>query len=335
MVFLAMLGLMASGIMLSNHVFAFLDIHGGMSFARLLHMAASYWGFVLMSLHLGLHWGMFTGLARKALRLKSPSPARKFLLPVVAAAIAAYGLFAFVQRGLPTYMLVRTQFVFSGFQRAALLFYLDYLAMMGTFICLGHYLSKLLQRAAKGRGTGTNAGDAACSQDNKTTTIIQEVIHHEKEHWKRIGPVPTPLAVVGAMVDGKPNWLLAGHVGIIGHDHVMVSLASAHYTNKGIKASKKLSINIVDEALLPRADRSGCISGGKEDKSTLFDYVLDDAGVPMIQQAPVTMVCSVEDVLQHQGLRELYLHHRRHLCRGKRAERGGQGRLPRPQAGAF
>ena len=31
---------------------------------------------------------------------------------------------------------------------------------------------------------------------------------------------PTPLVVVGAMVDGKPNWLLVGHLGIIGHDHV-------------------------------------------------------------------------------------------------------------------
>lgn len=33
----AMLGLMGSGVMLSNHVFAFLPISGGMSFARLLH----------------------------------------------------------------------------------------------------------------------------------------------------------------------------------------------------------------------------------------------------------------------------------------------------------
>ena len=49
---------------------------------------------------------------------------------------------------------------------------------------------------------------------------------------------PTPLVVVGTMVDGRPNWLLAGHVGIIGHDHVMVSLAVAHYTNKGIRESK-------------------------------------------------------------------------------------------------
>lgn len=57
LLFLAMLGMMVSGIMLSNHVFDFLHLHGGMSFARILHMAASYWGFVLMALHLGLHWG--------------------------------------------------------------------------------------------------------------------------------------------------------------------------------------------------------------------------------------------------------------------------------------
>ncbi|HJC46881.1 MAG TPA: flavin reductase family protein [Candidatus Lachnoclostridium pullistercoris] len=112
---------------------------------------------------------------------------------------------------------------------------------------------------------------------------------------------PTPLVVVGTMVDGKPNWLLVGHLGIIGHDHVMISLASAHYTNKGIKESKKLSINIVDEALLARADRSGCVSGSKEDKSKLFEYVVDDAGVPMIAQAPVTMVCSVEDIYETKG----------------------------------
>lgn len=112
---------------------------------------------------------------------------------------------------------------------------------------------------------------------------------------------PTPLVVVGAMVNGKPNWLLVGHLGIIGHDHVMVSLAAAHYTNQGIKENKKLSINIVDEALLAKADRSGCVSGSKEDKSTLFDYMVDDAGVPMITQAPVTMVCSVEDIYETKG----------------------------------
>ena len=43
---------------------------------------------------------------------------------------------------------------------------------------------------------------------------------------------PTPLVVVGAMVDGKPNWTLVGHLGIIGHDRVMVSMATPHYSNR-------------------------------------------------------------------------------------------------------
>ena len=112
---------------------------------------------------------------------------------------------------------------------------------------------------------------------------------------------PTPLVVVGAMVNGKPNWILVGHLGILGHDRVMVSLASAHYTNAGIKQAKKLSINIVDEALLPLADRAGCISGRDADKSALFDCVQNKDGVPMIANAPVTMVCSLDDVYPTEG----------------------------------
>lgn len=144
LVFLAMIGLMVSGIMLSNHVFSFLNIHGGMSFARLTHMAASHWGFVLMALHLGLHWGMFLGMARKALKLQHPSRVRKILLPVLGAGIAIYGLIVFVQRDLLTYMLLQTQFVFLDFGESIPLFYLDYLAMMGTFVFLAYYISALL-----------------------------------------------------------------------------------------------------------------------------------------------------------------------------------------------
>ena len=123
----------------------------------------------------------------------------------------------------------------------------------------------------------------------------------KKQIGNALALYPTPLVVVGAMVDGKPNWLLVGHLGIIGHDHVMVSQAAAHYTNRGIKERKKLSINIVDEGLLAKADRSGCVSGTKEDKSSLFEFTLDEAGVPMITDAPVTMVCSVEDIYHTPG----------------------------------
>ena len=146
LVFLAMIGLMVSGIMLSSHVFAFLDIHGGMSFARLLHMAASHWGFVLMALHLGMHWGMFMGLVKKALHLKQLSRVRKIMLPVLGFGIAIYGLIVFVRRDLLTYMLLRTQFVFLDFGESILFFYMEYVAMMGTFILLAYYISMLLRK---------------------------------------------------------------------------------------------------------------------------------------------------------------------------------------------
>ncbi len=143
LLFLSMLGLMVSGILLSNHVFAFLDLHGGLPFARLLHMAASHWGFVLMALHLGMHWGLFVGLAKKALRLRQPARIRRVLLPIIGGGIAAYGLTALIRRDLLTYMLVRTQFVFLDFGEPIPLFYLDYLAIMGTFVFLAYYGMKL------------------------------------------------------------------------------------------------------------------------------------------------------------------------------------------------
>lgn len=50
---------------------------------------------------------------------------------------------------------------------------------------------------------------------------------------------PKPLTVVGAEVEGKVNWLVVGHTGIIGHDRILVSMSKSHYTNQGIKDSKK------------------------------------------------------------------------------------------------
>lgn len=123
----------------------------------------------------------------------------------------------------------------------------------------------------------------------------------KKDIGKSLALYPTPLVVVGAVVEGKPNWLLVGHLGIMGHDHIMMSLANAHYTNKGIKESGKLAVAIVDEKMLAKADYVGCVSGLKENKSEIFTYHLSKAGVPIIDEAPVVMECSVEDIYNTQG----------------------------------
>lgn len=142
LVFLAMVGLMVSGVMLSREVFAFLPISGGMSFARLLHLGASHWGFVLMALHLGLHWKIVLGQFQQG--KKGKRPARIAVLAVLGAGVAVCGLSAFVRRQLPSYLFLQTQFAFFDFSEPVILFYLDYLAIMGLFIWLAHYFTKLL-----------------------------------------------------------------------------------------------------------------------------------------------------------------------------------------------
>lgn len=112
---------------------------------------------------------------------------------------------------------------------------------------------------------------------------------------------PTPVVVVGAMNEEKPTWTLVAHVGIIGHDKILVSLASAHFINEYIKAGNKLSVNIVDEGMLPETDYVGSVSGAKVDKSAAFEYELGEAGTPVIKKAPLTMECSVVDVYNTHG----------------------------------
>lgn len=142
----AMLGLIVSGVILSSKVFAFLQIRGHMAFARRLHMAASYWGFLLMTAHLGLHWGMLLGMVQKAGKTKLPGRPASHWLTLLGVLVAAYGVAAMVKRDMATYLFLRAEFVFLDFSESKLLFYLDYLAIMGTFIFLSHFAAKLLRK---------------------------------------------------------------------------------------------------------------------------------------------------------------------------------------------
>lgn len=131
-----------SGITMSNHVFSFLDIRGHTGAARLIHIIASYWGFILMSVHIGMHWKMISGIIKKHSGLTCRSDATKAAVRIVSALIAAYGVFAFCKRNFLTYMLGRTHFVFFDFSEPAVLFYADYLAITATCIYLTYHALK-------------------------------------------------------------------------------------------------------------------------------------------------------------------------------------------------
>lgn len=122
---------------------------------------------------------------------------------------------------------------------------------------------------------------------------------------KNIGNIlalyPKPMTVVGAYVDGKVNWLVVGHTGIIGHNRILVSMSNKHYTNQGIKEAKKLSINLVSREMLPKADYVGSVSGHDVDKSEVFDYHIGENGTPIIEASPLTMECDVVDIQESES----------------------------------
>ena len=129
-VIVCVLFLMVSGVMLSTHVFAWLGIESGASFARTAHLLASHWYLVLVSLHIGLHLSMFI---------------RGKVATGVMSALAIYGIYAFAIRGLWKYMFLQQPFFFFDAERGYALFFADYIAIVVLFAVAVHYVAKLVK----------------------------------------------------------------------------------------------------------------------------------------------------------------------------------------------
>lgn len=148
LVLLCMLGSMLSGIWMSRYVFDFLPTQGRMGLARAAHLCCAYWGFILLSAHLGLHWGTMLGAVRKAAGNRKPSARRTAVLRVLTAGISSCGVYAFIRHHISDYLFLRSHFVFFDYEQPPVLYFLDLLAMMGLWMALAYYLGRALQGRA-------------------------------------------------------------------------------------------------------------------------------------------------------------------------------------------
>ena len=140
MLFVCMLGLMISGIMFSRKVLFFLNLGGGGMFNRRLHMLSASWGFVFISAHIGMHWGMFTSM----MKLKNiKAVILRILINILGILIALYGIFSFIKRRLYEKMFLLIDYAFFDYDEPIILFFLDYLAIMGAFVFITYYSQKL------------------------------------------------------------------------------------------------------------------------------------------------------------------------------------------------
>lgn len=118
--------LLISSVLMSRALDLYVD--EGMSFARTAHLLSSYWGYVIMSFHIGLHWKKF---------------------PLWLLAPMAYGVYAFIQRQIGEYMSLSSEFVFFDFDEPIGYFFLDYIAVMLLFAGLGCAVMSLCRKWGK------------------------------------------------------------------------------------------------------------------------------------------------------------------------------------------
>ncbi|MCT4613742.1 MAG: flavin reductase family protein [Marinifilaceae bacterium] len=138
--------------------------------------------------------------------------------------------------------------------------------------------------------------------ENKQLEKQSQTIDFSKGELKNIGKkfsfIPTPVVVAGTKVDNKINWITFSNVGYMGMKNIFVGSQKRHYSNIGIKENMTISINMVTESILDKADYVGMVSGKEVDKSKVFDHFSGDLiGAPMIKNAPIAMECKVVKIL--------------------------------------
>ena len=120
-----------SGIIMSE-TFPALNIESLTSFARTAHLSGSYLCFVLMALHVGLHWGMIAG------KIKSSWP----VIPAII--ISGWGLYAFLNADIFSYITLRNQFAFIDYEKNFSLVLLDNISMFAFWTLTGYQTTRIL-----------------------------------------------------------------------------------------------------------------------------------------------------------------------------------------------
>ena len=124
---------------------------------RRLHMISTVWTFLLISFHLGLHWQIFIGMAKK---IAKPSVKAalilKWVFRAVALTICICGIVSFVGRRLWNEMFLLVEFKFMDYSESPVKFFAEHLAVLGLFTAIGHYVKSGLQRLTSHEPEKTN-----------------------------------------------------------------------------------------------------------------------------------------------------------------------------------
>ena len=130
-----------SGMMMSRYATPFMSGLLTSSVVRQGHLALSHWSFVLMGVHLGLHFGIITGKLKKS--------KIRIALGAVMSVITIYGFYLFFKSNMLDYMLFKIPFAFLDYSKAWWLVLLENLAMLLAWSFAGYLISLFLKKIVK------------------------------------------------------------------------------------------------------------------------------------------------------------------------------------------
>ncbi|MBN1855792.1 MAG: flavin reductase family protein [Dehalococcoidia bacterium] len=113
---------------------------------------------------------------------------------------------------------------------------------------------------------------------------------------------PLPVLVIGAMVDGKPNFMTAVYGGLANGKPPMltVGIVRSRYTWGAIKVGASFSVNIPSAAQAQKVDFCGVESGSKTDKVARCGFKVfygDLETAPMVEECPVNLECVATHII--------------------------------------
>ena len=140
--------------------------------------------------------------------------------------------------------------------------------------------------------------------------VIREVMPVDKMNLGATIPAyPMPVSLVGALVEGKPNFLAVAWFSMVSFKppRMAISLGKIHYTNPGIKANASFSLCLPSEDMVEATDYCGIVSGQKADKSRVFDLFYGELQTaPMITDCPLCLECRLVETVD-SGLNEIFI----------------------------
>lgn len=144
---MAMLTVAVSAVLVSRNVFDFLGLRMR-ALGRRIHMPATMWFFIFMSLHVGLHLpAMLAALRRKNTWLQTK--AAIWIARAAALIVFAYGVYEFISRELYMEMFMLREFAFLDYGESLSTFFTAYLAIAAAGALISYYTSQALKNVSK------------------------------------------------------------------------------------------------------------------------------------------------------------------------------------------